>query len=77
MNQEDFVLHKYGTPEMDFAIWDELVRYRLGSLSEEEIVSLFQRLTNSGKIVGFKGEYAQEWWRLWRAGKLKIPAHWN
>ena len=35
MNQEDFILHKYGTPEMDFAIWNDLIRYRLGSLSED------------------------------------------
>ena len=38
---------------------DEIIRYETGELDEEELISLFQRLVDSGVVWQLQGHYGR------------------
>jgi hypothetical protein len=62
-----------------FVTADDLMAYEDGSMSEEEVVDLFQRLVDNGMAWSLQGHYGRTAEALIAAGRVHLVAsheHW-
>lgn len=54
---------------------EKICRYEEGEMSDEETVSFFQELVNSGMAWSLQGHYGRTAMHLIECGLVKQPAH--